>query len=133
MRWYTRPVEILQAGLEAAAYRLAQIYELLSPQAAPDPLVIASGTALLESPVWQGIVASVLGRPVATTREGEATSRGATLLAAEVLLLSDAAAAPLELGVTREPDLQRHVRYREGLERHRRLYRKLLGRRSLMP
>lgn len=132
LRWHTRPVEILRAGMEAVAYRLALIYELLAPIASPEAEIVASGAALLQSPTWAQIVADVLGRPVITTSEGEASSRGAALLAAEALgLLADAAQASPAFGATYEPDPGRHQRYRDALARHRRLYRKLIGRQSL--
>jgi len=129
LRWHTRPVEILRAGLEAVAYRLALIYELLRPLASPEAQIIASGAALVQSPVWTQIIADVLGRPVTITATPEATSRGAALLAAEALgLLPDSALVPVELGPAFEPDPARHERYLAGLARHRQLYRKLLGR-----
>ncbi len=134
LRWHTRPLEILRASLEAAAYRLALIHELLAPSASPDAQVIASGAALVQSPAWVQIMADVLGRPVLTTLQGEASSRGAVLLAAEALgLLRDPAEAPPAFGRAYQPDPRRHECYREGLARHRRLYRTLLGRRSLAP
>ena len=134
LRWHTRPIEILRAGLEAVAYRLALIYELLAPTAAADAQIIASGAALLQSPTWLQIMADVLGRPIVTTLEEEASSRGAALLAAEALgLLPNPEQAPPTFGATSQPDPSRHERYIQGLERQRRLYRKLLGRRSLSP
>lgn len=133
LRWHTRPVEILRAGLEAVAYRLALIYELLAPHASGEARIVASGAALLQAPVWTQIMADVLGRPVLTTLESEASSRGAALLAAEALgLLADAGAAPPAIAATYEPDPARHERYQEALERHRKLYRKMIGRRSLV-
>lgn len=127
LRWTTRPVEILQAGLEAVAYRMALIHELLQPQLAPGAQIIASGGAFSALPYWAQIMADVLGRPVAVSREAEASSRGAALLAAESLdLIADAGAAPPELGAVYAPDPARHERYRAGLERQRSLYRKLV-------
>lgn len=129
LRWHTRPVEILRAGLESVAYRLALVYELLSPLAAPGAEIIASGGALAQSPVWVQIIADVLGRRLQMAVEANASSRGAALLAAEALgLLPDAGQAPPELGPAFEPDPARHQRYLAGLARHRRLYQKLLGR-----
>lgn len=132
LRWHTHPVEILRAGLEAVAYRLALIYELLAPSTAAEPEIVASGTGLLQSPAWTQIIADVLGRPIVTMLEEEASSRGAALLAAEALgLIGDPADAPPAFGRVFEPDPGRHAIYLEGLRRHRRLYCRLLGARSI--
>ncbi|MDI7276215.1 MAG: gluconokinase, partial [Anaerolineae bacterium] len=128
LRWHTRPIEILRAGLEAVAYRLALIHELLAPRASPEAQVVASGAALLHSPAWAQIVADVLGRPIHVTAEAEASCRGAALLAAQALgLLRDPAEVAPPVGACYQPDPARHARYQEGLARHRRLYRALLG------
>jgi len=83
---------------------------------------VASGAALARSRVWTQIVADALGRPVTWSHEAEATSRGAALLALEALRLRPELAAPEgELGETFVPDAVRHARYREALERQRRL------------
>ena len=66
----TTPLEILRAGMEAVAYRLALVFELLRPMIPRDPQVVASGGALLHSPAWLQIVTDVLGRPVAVVRRG---------------------------------------------------------------
>lgn len=132
LRWHTRPIDILRAGLEAVAYRLALIHELLAPYATPEAGIVASGAALVSSPAWVQIIADVLGRPMTAISEMEASSRGAALLAAQMLGLieSPASVAPPP-GMLCEPDPVRHARYREGLARHRRLYRRLLGRRAV--
>lgn len=132
LRWHTRPVEIMRAGLEAVAYRFASIYERLAPLLPPHAHIIGSGNALLLSPAWIQIMADVLGKRIVTTSEGEASSRGAVLLAAEALgLLADLRSAAPEAGAAYEPDPARHECYMAGLARHRRLYRNLLGRRSI--
>ncbi len=128
LRWHTRPVEILRAGLEAVAYRLALIHERLAPIAAPGATIVASGEAMVQSPAWAQLIADVLGRPVTIVLVSEASGRGAALLAAEALgLIPDPSQALLECGPTFEPDAARHEAYRHGLARHRRLYRALLG------
>ena len=128
LRWHTRPIEILRAGLEAVAYRLALIYELLAPHASSDARIIASGAALTQSPAWAQIMADVLGRPVVMALEPEASSRGAVLLAAEALGLLPAIDQALPaFGATYEPGPARHGRYQEALARHRELYRKLMA------
>ncbi len=114
----TTALEILRAGLEAVALRLALVYRLLAPSASPDHAVIASGGALAHSRVWPQIIADALGRPVACSAEPEATSRGAGLLALEALgLIRDLAAARAPLGATFVPDPARHAHYALALER----------------
>ncbi|MGQ9682892.1 MAG: gluconokinase [Anaerolineae bacterium] len=132
LRWHTQPLQILQACLEAAGYRLALIYECLAHLAAPEAVLVASGAGLLQSPAWMQMLANILGRRIVTGGEAEASSRGAALLAAEAMGYGDIAAGAMPpAGRSYEPDPERYERYRKGLERHRRLYRRLLGSASL--
>jgi gluconokinase len=124
----TTPLEILQAGLEAVAYRIGLVFDLLQPLLPDDFEVVASGGALLHSPVWCQIVADVLDRPVAVSRVEEASARGAALLALEALgLLHDIGQAPPFVGSFVEPDAGRHARYAEAMERQQLLYQKLVA------
>ncbi len=119
----TRSIDILRAGLEAIAYRFALILGGLDGVATDDAPVIASGGALLASPVWMGIVADTLNRRLIALDEKESTSRGAALLAMESLgLLPSAADAPGALGAIYEPDPARHARYAQAIVRQVRLY-----------
>ena len=118
--------EILRALMEAVAYRLALVYELLAPLARAGHTVVASGGALTRSQVWSGIVADVIGVPLTISAEGEASSRGAAVLALEGLGRSVPAAAQAGAGVVL-PDPRRHEVYRRGLERQRRLYENVVG------
>jgi gluconokinase len=114
------PLSILRAMLEAVALRLARVYELLRPHAAPEHIVVGSGGALLGSPTWAQIIADALGHPLIVSREQEATSRGAALLALDALGLRPlgmSTAAPR--GQTVVPDPSRHLRYAEALVRQR--------------
>ncbi len=122
LRLDTTALEIVHAALEAVALRLALVYGLLAPCAATDHVIIASGGALGRSRAWAQIVADTLGRPIILSREPEATSRGAALLALEAMgELADLRAARREPGETFRPDPGRHARYRDALERQRRL------------
>jgi gluconokinase len=124
----TQPAHILRAGLEAVAYRFALIHQRLDAVAAPDAVAVASGGALLGSPVWMDIMADVLGRTVVASGEREASSRGAALLALEALgLLPDIAAVPTKLGPVHQPDAARHARYQEAIARQVHLYDLLVG------
>lgn len=124
---HTRPIEILRASLESVAYRFARIVRLLEPVVPEDREIVASGGALLRSPVWLQIMADVLGQPVAASAVKEASSRGAALLALEALgFLDGIEEAEIPLGARFDPCPERHQRYRKALERHDRLYGLLL-------
>jgi gluconokinase len=123
----TRPVDIVRAALETVAYRLALVHALLAEACPGAREVVATGGALAASPAWTQITADVLGVPLRPSREPEASSRGAALLALEVLgALPSLGAAPAGFGPTVTPDRDRHARYREGLLRHRQLYELLI-------
>lgn len=123
----TTPRDILRAGLEAVAYRIALVFDLLRPVLPADPQVIASGGALLRSPAWLGIIADVLGRPVSVSQVQEASGRGSALLALEALgALADMEDAPDFVSVARFPDADTHARYRLAIERQKALYEKLV-------
>lgn len=118
----TSAIDIVRAGLEAVALRLATVYDLLTPLAAADHTIIASGGALTRSRAWAQIMADVLGRPLVLSGEEEATSRGGALLALESLGRLEASTwARGPGGETVEPDLTRHARYREARRRQRQL------------
>lgn len=127
----TTPLDILRAGLEAIAYRIALVFERLRALLPADPQVIASGRALLSSPSWLQIMADVLGRPVAASAIQDASGRGAALLALEALgVLSRLDEAPDYVGPTCQPDLGHHDRYREAMQRQQALYEKLVSRQT---
>jgi gluconokinase len=120
----TTSLELLLAGLEGVAYRVAQVYDLLRPMLPDDPEVIASGGALMNSPVWTRILADTLGQPVTESRVEQVTARGAALLALEALhLIADISQAPGYPGVTYQPDNHRHATYRAAMRRQQELYR----------
>jgi sugar (pentulose or hexulose) kinase len=104
--------------LEAVAFRLALVYDLLAPAASSDHAIVASGGALQNSPAWLQIIADAIGRPITRSREQEATSRGVAVLALHALgTLADLAAATPALDEPVHPDAARHARYREAIAR----------------
>ncbi|HSR10647.1 MAG TPA: gluconokinase [Thermodesulfobacteriota bacterium] len=121
----TGPQHILRAGMEAVAYRLALVFRLLSPMIPAQAQVIASGGALLNSPLWIRIVTDVLGRPVALSAVEEATARGAALLALEALGEIKLEDVPFT-GKMHAPDMSSHARYLRAIERQEELYRKIV-------
>jgi len=119
LRLSTQPIHILQAGLEAVAYRFRLIHERLSPHAAQDHILVATGGGLLHSPAWIQILADVIGRPVHVSQVNEASCRGAALRALESLgTLSDMADADPHFGPTFTPRDDAHAVYDKGFQRH---------------
>jgi gluconokinase len=125
LSWSTRPMEMLRAGLESVAYRFALIAERLPLQ--DDTQIVATGGALLSSPAWTQIVCDVLGRPLVTSEEPDASGHGAALLALEGLgLLPDLTQAPFAFGRTFQPALDRHEIYQAARRRQAALYDRLV-------
>jgi len=123
----TTPRDILRAGLEAVAYRIALVFELLCQLIPDDPELIASGGALINSPAWTQIITDVLGRPIAMSEVQETSGRGASLLALEALgVLEDLKEVPDFIGRVYNPNPVHHMRYREAMERQEKLYEKLV-------
>jgi gluconokinase len=127
----TTPAELLRAGMEAVAYRLARIYERLKPLVASPHTIVANGGALLNSSAWLQIVADVFGHEViGLSPKEEASARGAALLALEASgVLPSLAAAPDPVDSPDadryQPDSDRHEVYRAALIRGARLERLL--------
>jgi gluconokinase len=77
----TRSMEILQAGLEAVAYRFAAILKRVRTIQPAIPEVIGTGGALRASAAWGQILSDVLEVPLLISDAAEASSRGAAILA----------------------------------------------------
>jgi gluconokinase len=114
----TEPLDLLQAGLEAVAQRLALIWDQLRTAVPAVREIVASGAGLLRSPAWMQIMADVFGHEIAASDEAEGSSRGAALIALE--LLSEAHAEELAAPVGRifYPDPHRHARYLQMRSTH---------------
>ena len=122
----TTAVDVLHAMLQAVALRLALVYELLKPAAAPAHAIVASGAALDHSRAWTQMIADAIGHPIVRSTEAEATSRGVALLALEAVgALADVAQAPAPLGATIEPDPAGHARARDAIAAQRALDERL--------
>lgn len=114
----TTPLEIARAHLEAVAYRFATIRERLGAVTSATVEIIGSGGGLDASPAWTQILADVLGEPILVSREEQASSRGAALLARERLGRGTAEAAPPAIERRVAPDLTRAETYRAARVRH---------------
>lgn len=125
---HTGPVDLVQAGLEAIAYRFSLIYQRILPHLPSDHSLIASGGGLLSSPAWLQIMADALGVPLHTLAEREGTSRGLAILALEQLgVVRRADELPTALGKTYLPDAARHAQHQDALARQVALYDRLLS------
>lgn len=128
MNLHTTPLDILRASLEAIAYTFADVLDLLNEQSGETRDIVASGGAILHSPVWVQIMADVFGTPVTISEVAEASSRGAAILALDSLGLIDGLSdVPLYLGRVYKPIVERHPIYTEARARYEALYGTLLG------
>jgi len=124
----TQPVEILQAGLEAVAYRLGLVFDRLRTEIPDDVRVVVSGRALPASPTWLQMVADVLDQPLVISQVKETTARGAALLALEALgAVTTLASLPHFDGKIVSPNAERHEVYRRAMARQQALYGRLIG------
>lgn len=125
LQQHTKPAEIARAALEAMAYRFALITRSLD-QVAPDATIVASGNALRSSPAWLQIMADVLGRRLILGGSGEASSRGAALLALEAVgKIATIDEDQLAVDEVFEPNASRHARYQQAIARQEELYERV--------
>lgn len=123
----TTPLEILQAGMEAVACRIALVFGELAKILPDDLQIIASGGALYNSPAWLQIITDMLGRKTIASRIREGSARGAALLAFEALgVINELKDSPLFIERTCYPDAERHATYHQTIKRQQRLYEKLI-------
>ncbi len=119
----TRPIDLLQASLEAVCYRFAAIHERFMALMGEGTQIIASGGAIIGSPVWTQMMADVIGVPVLTSGVREASSRGAAMLAMEAFGdCPDFGGIETPTGAVVTPSPARHRIYRQNRERHEHFY-----------
>jgi gluconokinase len=118
-------LDFVIAGLEAVAYRFAEILERLEAVCPVDEIT-ASGGALEGSPVWQQIIADVLGRDIRVFPSGGVSRRGAGILGLWSQGVSGAVSEVQAAAALRVlPDGSRHLEYGQGFERHKRFYTRM--------
>jgi gluconokinase len=128
MNLHTTPLEILRASLEAVAYTFADVLDRLHQAYPGEQEIVASGGAILHSPVWAQIMADVFGSAVTTSEVAEASSRGAAILALDSLgLINSLSDVPLYLGKSYKPVPERTAVYQKARTRYQALYDTLLG------
>ena len=123
----TDTIDIVQAALEAVAYRFAEIYGQLN-EICKIREIIASGGALRASPVWTQIIADVLANDMSLPDVREASSRGAVLLALETIGKIESVEEH-ETPKSREFkfDKKRSAIYRKARARHEQFYDLLIN------
>ena len=121
----TRPIDLLQAGLESVAYRLALVWDALRTVVPEIREIVASGGAFSHLPAWLQIFADVFGRDMIRSAEDEGSSRGAALLALESLGAVRIEEMPVPRGPEVRADASRHAVYERARARHVRLERAL--------
>jgi gluconokinase len=115
LTFQTTPLDLRQAALEGVAFRFAEVADLM-PEVGE---VVATGGALHKDADWLQIMADVLARPLTVSGVGEASLRGAAVVALEHL---GETPPPAPLGRVIEPRLERSDAYRAARDRQRRLY-----------
>ena len=113
--------------MEGVAFRLADIFERLS-SVADIGEIVASGGALRDSPVWTQIIADVLAHNLSLPDVREASSRGAVLLALEVIG-EIASIEKVETPKGREFKFngKRNAIYKKARQRHAKFYELLIS------
>ena len=123
----TDTIDIVQAALEAVAYRFAEIFDQLN-DVVKIKEIIASGGALRESPVWTQIIADVLAQTLSLPDTREASSRGAVLLALEMIgKIESIEKQETPKGRQFNFDKKRNAIYRKARERHENFYKLLIN------
>ena len=117
-----------RALMEGIAYGMQDILETFSRNNFQVARVIASGGAT-RSPLFMQIYADVLGKPIFTTRETEASALGSAVVAATgaglyASLAEASRSMVVESGVT-WPDMARHEEYRFYLRKYQETYPRL--------
>ncbi len=122
----TDSLDIVQAALEAVAYRFAEIYDQLN-EVLEIREIIASGGALRESPAWTQVICDVLASKMNLPDTREASSRGAVLLALESIgKIEDISNLETPEGTRFDFDKERHAIYKEARKRHYQFYNLLI-------
>ena len=119
LRLATTRDDIVRASLEAVAYRFLAIFNALE-SVRRTTAIVATGHALRSSRLWVQILADVLGRPISVPAERELTSRGAAIVALEILGAGDALTPP-RIAHTFVPDHRAHAVYLRAAERQQKL------------
>ncbi len=129
---HSTPAEIARAALEAVVFQVSRVYDQLAHALSAhttSPRLIASGAALLKSSLLRQVLADTLNRPLELLESGEASARGAALLALETLgIIPDLSQLTPKTSALVQPDPARHPVYQKARARQRALYELLFAR-----
>jgi xylulokinase len=118
--------DIYQALIEGLTYDLAVNVNRLGSLGIPLDSIRAVGGGS-SSPLWMQTKADVIGMPIHTLRDPEASGLGCVMMAATALGqfkdLHNAADALIAVKDTYMPDMSRHERYKERIREFERIYR----------
>jgi gluconokinase len=126
----TTPVDLVRAGLEAIAIEFARVDRRLDQVLPGAELLVASGGGLA-SPTWTQIMADAIGKPVAASKDREASARGAAIRALEQRGLLQGDQLQPHVGRTFAPDPPATETYARQLARQENLYRLLIAEQGL--
>jgi gluconokinase len=126
---HTQPIDIVRASLDAVAYRLALIHDLIDEVMPNLRQIIISGGGAVQSKTWMQMLSDLLDREVNVMDEAEASSRGAAIAVFQALgYLENLDSAPMPaIKAKFSPDSERHRIYRAAMGRHLALYRTLVN------
>ena len=124
----TLPAHLLRAAMEAITYQLAAVADAMEAVAAKPQSVVATGGQLTHSAFWSQMLADGLGVPVMMSRQPEASSRGAALMALHALgRLPGLWSLTPGRGRSLRPRADVHAAYQRGRLRQAQLYRAIFG------
>jgi gluconokinase len=127
----TTALDIVRAGLEATAIEFRRVDERLDSVLPGARRLVGNGAGLLASPAWMQIMADAIGKPVAESKAREASSRGAAMLAAELIGALKSDRQKTEVGKTYRSNPLAHEAYTLQMARQEELYRLLVQERAL--
>ena len=114
--------------MEGIAYGLQDILATFAKHSFTVNRVIASGGAT-RSPLFMQIYADVIGKPVYTTREAEASALGSAVVAAVGAglypSLAEGSRNMVEIAGSTAPDMARHAEYAFYLQQYQATYPRL--------
>ena len=127
----TTATDIVRAGLEATAIEFRRVDQRLDVVLPGARRLVGNGAGLLASPAWMQIMADAIGKPVAESKAGEASSRGAAIFASEYIGALDSDRLKTEVGRTYHTKPAAHAAYAVQMARQEELYRLLVRERAL--
>jgi len=121
----TDSIEIVRAAMESVALQFAGAVKRLRVVFPNTETIVASGGAFTHFPLWGQMIADAVDLPVNMSSEAEATSRGAAILASEVLGNTSHSLASATIAHTYQPNAHAHARYSDAWDKMNENYHRL--------